>query len=362
MQKPTRTAKGAHRPMEINWHPKHRYIDELGMYDQRQHQKKISYLLNILKFYQAYHNQQLTGQNYPFITGIEVTNKCNLNCSFCNRETVEKQETGFMTDETFHKIVNAENAPMLRHIGLYNHGEPLLHPKLCEYIKEASKYAKTISLATNATLLTKEYGERLLRSGLTQIHLSFEGITKQIYESLRKGANYDQTLRNIFEFIVTHKKLRSLCKVYIGIVDIPETHNHLPEFVKFWNRHGVCVDVAREHGWSKTGTRKQTCTWPWWGMIIRWNGEVLPCPVYEEAGSFGNIHDQSITEIWQNKNYQAFREKMLNGTVCRECRTAQDVTDPYLCFRKPEGKRGELKALNKLLTYSVGLVIHRNAK
>ena len=85
---------------------------------------------------------------------IEITNMCNLRCSFCPG-TGRKKE--FMTPERFRLL-----AEKLRgHVGyLYLHvmGEPLLHPRLGEILSIAADLGFRLCLTTNGTLLGERGG------------------------------------------------------------------------------------------------------------------------------------------------------------------------------------------------------------
>lgn len=104
----------------------------------------------------------MTVGNYPMIQDIEVTNACNLNCVFCKRDNINERGIGYMTSTTFNRIACEENKPMLRHTQLFMHGEPLLHPRLIEFVVKTKKYAKSVSFTTNAMLLTKNTSYKLL--------------------------------------------------------------------------------------------------------------------------------------------------------------------------------------------------------
>ena len=75
---------------------------------------------------------------------IEITNKCNLNCSFCSKTKKEKQE---MSIEQFNEILN-KIKDYTDIIYLHVKGEPLLHPKVIEFIKEAEKNNLKVNLTT----------------------------------------------------------------------------------------------------------------------------------------------------------------------------------------------------------------------
>ena len=79
---------------------------------------------------------------------IEITNVCNLKCSFCSEVTKKRR---FMTKEEFELILKKINK-YTDYIYLHVKGEPLLHKEIIEFIKMASKYNIKVNLTTNGTL------------------------------------------------------------------------------------------------------------------------------------------------------------------------------------------------------------------
>jgi MoaA/NifB/PqqE/SkfB family radical SAM enzyme len=104
---------------------------------------------------------------------VEITNICNMRCSFCHGHHRAKRQ-----------MTEAEYAHILRQLTgkteyIYHHlmGEPLLHPLLPRFIEMARQAGFHPMLTTNGTLLDA-HGEALLGKGLHKINVSlhsFEG-------------------------------------------------------------------------------------------------------------------------------------------------------------------------------------------
>mgnify|MGYP003310530992 CR=1 FL=1 len=82
---------------------------------------------------------------------VEITNICNLNCSFCNNN---KREKKFMNVSDFSHIID-EVKKYTDYIYLHVKGEPLLHPLFKDFIHVASEKGFLINITTNGTLLLK---------------------------------------------------------------------------------------------------------------------------------------------------------------------------------------------------------------
>ena len=90
---------------------------------------------------------------------VEITNVCNLNCSFCPKNSRPKK---FMTLEEFDKVTD-EISPLTNTICLHLMGEPLLHPNIKEIFEICNQKNLSVYLTTNGTLIKQNLD--LLRTG-----------------------------------------------------------------------------------------------------------------------------------------------------------------------------------------------------
>ena len=112
------------------------------------------------------------------------------------------------------------------------------------------------------------------------------------------------------------------------------------------------VQVTGTHNWSGAideieVTDEQTpdrypCVLLWYMLAVNSNGEVSTCSVdWNYSGSVGNVHEQSLKEIWNGDRIREIRRNQLNGIwndpdVCDECVVWVSVGDmwEYLKTRK----------------------------
>ena len=91
---------------------------------------------------------------------VEITNKCNLNCSFCSKL---KRELKTMSKDEFKHVIS-EIKPYTDYIYLHLKGEPLIHPDLEDILKIAKENNIIVNITTNGTKLSdtldiiKKYG------------------------------------------------------------------------------------------------------------------------------------------------------------------------------------------------------------
>ena len=141
----------------------------------------------------------------PDFTGktlnIEITNGCNENCIYCYPAACGHHKKVRMIDENFFYRVTKEARDLgITNVGLYTQGEPLVNPKVYEYVS----YLKTIGfpyvyISTNGILCTPKNLERLVNAGVDSIKFSVSGATKEgfqrhhgvdAFESVRQNIEY----------------------------------------------------------------------------------------------------------------------------------------------------------------------------
>jgi len=98
---------------------------------------------------------------------LEITNVCNLSCSFCHKT---KREKRFMTEEDFDTLTSKLQG-RARYLYFHLMGEPMLHSQLPKFIATAQKKGFIPILTTNGSLLG-EKGKILLESLPHKISIS----------------------------------------------------------------------------------------------------------------------------------------------------------------------------------------------
>ena len=76
---------------------------------------------------------------------------------------------------------------------------------------------------------------------------------------------------------------------------------------------------------KKARRRYFPCSHLWSSMVIRWNGDVVPCCRDLLSGIvLGNVNDESLSDIWNGKNLIALRKKQKEFRyheipICKNC-------------------------------------------
>jgi MoaA/NifB/PqqE/SkfB family radical SAM enzyme len=259
-----------------------------------------------------------------------------------------------MSLDLYRKIVD-EAAAFAIDVNLFGRGEAFLHPELPEFVGYAHAKGLNTRLETNATMLTPEKSEAVIRAGLDFISFSFDGYSKEIYESIRCGADFQETLDNIVRFLHIKKTLRSR-KPYVSVQFI-----RTPRFLEGASResekrfkavfrdlpintyryvtpHRYTGEIDESvtgttYGYVEKGKRRRLftrirytpCPYPWYSTHILWDGTVTPCCMDFHSGFvLGNVSHSSICDIWNGDAMTALRRKIGAGNyreipLCARC-------------------------------------------
>jgi radical SAM protein with 4Fe4S-binding SPASM domain len=299
------------------------------------HQKRM---LNQSKAMASYNLKLTNPPTWPMIASIEITNRCNLHCAFCARDAVKQlRGVGSMSLHNFKSILN-RYAKQVWHPRLFLHGEPTLHPDLPDMIHACRMAgADSVGFTTNGLLLDKKLFRRCMVAGVTVVAVSFEGTSRETYESVR-GPFYDVVRRNLLDCCRLNAEHDYPVRLSINIIDMNLTHDGLHDFRNEWGgRDGLTggvtvsqlgdwagsIDVQRLH--DPNGRRYDTvpiCPAPWYLVNITWDGGIIPCCSWM-GPPFGNIFTDDLLEVWNDYPYMAFRLALKYGRsnhpVCAKC-------------------------------------------
>ena len=326
-------------------------ITENGIYKDWEGQRKEAYFA-YRRNWSEYPLHHFSG-DFPLNLDIEPTNICNLRCPFCYRTiALEKnsevfQKQGSMPLETFERIMKQivkDGICMVPAIKLTHRGEPLLNKHLPEMIRMAKEAgAVDVVINTNGTILTEELALQLLDAGLDKILFSFDSPYPEKYEEIRIGASYNDVLQNIKNFV----KLRNEKKAWNTLVraGMVMTEDILPgekeDFYKLFENVADVVSYNLVHkeievDWQgnyrgadgkqyHVSDRKFADSQLWQRMTINWDGEAeICCENYKQEWNLGNIHRETVHEIWTGDKFEKVRRVHQKGewwkiAQCRKC-------------------------------------------
>jgi MoaA/NifB/PqqE/SkfB family radical SAM enzyme len=337
-------------------------------------ERGIKWTYNYIYYYMIYldRNPFLTKLYYKFnkhprFLEIEVTTRCNLKCKMCEH-TYWKEPSCDMTFKQFKSII--DQFPKLKWIGLTGIGESFLHPdffKMLKYVKDRGLY---VEIFDNFFLLDKEKSKKLIDIGVDRIILSIDAATKETYEKIRIGANFDIVMRNVKDFLELRKERKAFfpkfefnyvitslniheAEQFIDLIDSFEfkdlyagkTINYARMLHPFKEIENLFVEVPKDlidrlHkkakkkgmliGWNDDVIVDKLPMWQcreWMMPFIFATGHVIPCCANNEANrrefqketSLGNVFEKSFNDIWYGEKYTKLKKLLSENKIPKAC-------------------------------------------
>ena len=253
---------------------------------------------------------------------IEITNICNLSCSFCSKDNRVKESVSI---EKFEEILKKIN-DYTDYVYLHVKGEPLLHPKLTEILDLAYKYNKHVNITTNGTLL-KEKIDILNHKAVRQINISLH--------SENNKENYLDDIYNVVEnlkekiivlryWTIDNKKSTGIVERILKLYKL--STNSVDKRIKI--RNNLFLDKAEEFIWPDLDNNYYneigTCYALKDQLAILVDGTVVPCCLDSKGIiNLGNIYREDLTEIINSKRYQtmktSFQNRKCSEELCKKC-------------------------------------------
>jgi len=165
----------------------------------------------------------------PSLIEIELSNVCNLMCTMCDGELSSKIRR---YREKLPPIPQLYDEEFLKELKFFLHyleelringGEPFAQ-KIAMDLMEMAPNRLKIVVATNGTILNDKVIDLIDRRNI-HFNISIDSLEKKRYESIRVGADFDQVMKNLDQFIEFDRKT---CLM------VNPMRNNWTEMVEFW--------------------------------------------------------------------------------------------------------------------------------
>ena len=273
---------------------------------------------------------------------VEITNSCNLKCSFCPEN---KREKLFMRLNEFENIIK-QIKDYTNLIALHVKGEPLLHPDLEKILKICEENDILVNITTNATLLEKNVDMLIASKAVRQLNLSLHSINKNENTDIYNFEQYIQSVFNATRKILKESKIIISYRLW-NLENIEENGEYYRILKELENEYKIndLVNVAKKESFVKLAENaflNQDLEFVWpsmdsnvisecgtcWGLrnqvAILVNGDVVPCCLDENGEiNLGNIHKSTFEEILDTnlakKLIKGFEENKIIHNFCKMC-------------------------------------------
>jgi radical SAM protein with 4Fe4S-binding SPASM domain len=321
---------------------------------------------------------------------MDQNNKCNLRCQMCGFS--DPRVAGLPQYDlprwAYDRIAN-ELFPRANYVCLSLMTEPFMTRDFPDRLAAVRQHGVPFSdLITNGTMLTEEAVEKVLDAEISRVIVSIDGGTKEIFESVRAGANFERVIGN-FTRLRTRRRQRGAVHPRLRVNHVLSELNidHFDAFLDlmesleveevavrtvsrmsdaviqesrdpvFWDKvRAIRVKVAGFY--QRTGIvdpaflrdrhttidlftdagEKLICRTPWTTIAVHPNGDVFPCMAWSRP-PVGNLTRQTFDEIWNGAELSALRdefERVQPGLDCLNCtiRRSPSDTDDDFFYRK----------------------------
>lgn len=320
----------------------------------------------------------------PFNLEMDLVNKCNLRCTMCMMSHAShlQQPLRRMPLDTFESLAHS----VFWHVNAlsFTYGaEPLLHPDFARFLEIASAFRiPRIYAVTNGLLLNEDIARAAVKHSMNAIAVSIDAATKETYESIRIGGDWDRLLSNLqmlqrikgesnsiwprleLAFVMMRSNIRELpafmdlaASLGAGAVNVihmvpfapldtesescsmvKETTNQMLRKAREKARqHGIAIATPPLFGEveqrnpgsegvdrfglpvSKATREAGHCPFPWHFVAIDMRGDVVPCGWWTGQKGMGNIFETPFLSIWKSPQYRQLREQHRTRNLCQTC-------------------------------------------
>lgn len=275
---------------------------------------------------------------------VEITNVCNLSCSFCPKT---KRTPQFMTYSEFSHILD-QISPYTDYIYLHIKGEPLLHPDLEEFLNLCYKKNMNVNITSNGTLFNKAWNAIKDSPALRQINISLHSF------SANDSTNFIEYIKTIIEkvkYLSENTSVISSMRLWnfnkdesfldgrirnLQILEYLESAFELesPILVEDLKEHGIKIknriylNGATEFEWPALDSSYYEPSGYCYGLKsqigILVDGTIVPCCLDGEGViNLGNIREESFHQIINSSRIlgiiKGFENRQAIEDLCRHC-------------------------------------------
>lgn len=265
---------------------------------------------------------------------LEITNVCNMNCSFCHKT---KRELKFMSKDEFNVILD-KIAGKAKSVYFHLMGEPTMHPNLSDYVSLAREKGFVTAVTTNGSLL-KTQGEKLLSARPFKVSISLHA------PAANPAFSSPDYLENCVDF--AKKAGGSGCFVALRLWNLgtEADNSHILEHLhksfpgEWHNQRGGKSQRIGDHIFLEWGEHFE---WPdpslpecdinadrfchglrdQIGILV--DGTVVPCCLDSDGNlPLGNVFEATLDEILCSPHakaiYDGFTRRRAVEPLCRKC-------------------------------------------
>lgn len=278
--------------------------------------------------------------SFPRNMLLEVTNACNHSCIFCANSKSDRIR-GYIDPELAKRILRDAYVLGTRDVGFYATGEPLMNPRLEEYIKYAKDLGYSyVYITTNGALLTEKRAENILEAGIDSIKISLNASNKKDYKLIHGKDDFDQVVVNLKKLNNLREKRHKKFGIYISCVYTRQTIDAREEFQKNFEKYadeivfvpcnnvgGVMYEMNDVLTIGKEETfqfQNGVCPLFFKNFYVSYEGFwTMCCTDFQNYLALKDLNQCTLAEAWGSPDAVELRrrhlEHNLKGLLCDNC-------------------------------------------
>ena len=299
-------------------------------------------------------------QSLPRRLVLELTNRCNLNCLMCGRNSAQFIPTEFQLPwlQIFEPIID-----YVEEVTLMGWGEPTIHPQFPQFLHWANQHGLRKYFCTNGMRLDALF-PTIIEEHADIIAVSLDGATAESNAAIRKGSDLNKITQSL-QTLTNYKSQHNLDYPYTNFVftAMKQNLNQLPDMVKRTAECGLdelkvvfltafdetlekealidyipqiketfsqaIQEAERLHinlklpyipGEDPAGHQEhKTCYVGWRDFFLGSDGYVRPCMSTAEK-LFSIEKYTTFEQMWNSPEYQTHREKVNTAKMNQSCK------------------------------------------
>jgi len=283
--------------------------------------------------------------SFPDAIKIEITGRCNYNCSFCAQKS-SLRKIGDIDRNFLYRILWEAKSIGVKEIGMFLLGESFLVKELAEYIKYAKEVVgiEYVFITTNGSLCTPERMIPVIEAGLDSIKFSINAGTREKYKEMHCCDNFDKVISNI-KWLHKYKKDNNMngLRTCVSSILIPEDEDGLRAFERdigqyvddfyFLPLYNQAGHIGGKEYTKIVGNpgryENMVDSVPCWALFnaakITWNGWLTACCFdHDEKFEIADLNKVSLIEAWNDPKFVGMRKEHLDEvfnkeSLCAKC-------------------------------------------
>lgn len=306
---------------------------------------------------------------------VTLSNRCNLFCIMCLTRYVRWEIPKRVIEEIYSLF------PYLEKV-MWQGGEVFALDYFEEILSVGFQYPHLRhSIVTNGQLITEKTIEKLVKNNV-ELTISVDGVSKEVYEYIRRGADFGILLKNLKLISELKRKHKSNIVLNLNVAIMKSNYHQLEEFIDFGKEYGfefICLmpihihlktpediftnqdmkalafiteicpkieEKAKRYGirlenrlpklnekhtneflnktkndnFKERNNTKLLCHIPWQQLLVDYDGSVRPdCLCRIEKSAGSLLENLSLEDIWNNELMVEYRKRIIDRNFSDFC-------------------------------------------